>query len=93
MENKSRPAYTYILECNDGTFYTGWTYDLKKRLKAHNDGAGSRYTRARLPVRLRYAEEFSSKEEAQRREWRIKRLSRTQKQALMDKANHICQDT
>ena len=78
-------AYTYILECADGTFYTGWTNDLDKRLRAHNAGRGAKYTRSRGPVRLRYFEEFSDKIKAQSREWQIKQLTRAQKVALMTK--------
>lgn len=76
-------AYTYILECADGTLYTGWTNDLKKRLAAHNAGQGAKYTRGRGPVRLVYYEAFSMKEEAQKRETALKRLSRAAKLALI----------
>ena len=62
--------YTYILKCSDGTYYTGWTNDMAKRLKTHNEGKGAKYTRARLPVTLAYYEAFETKEEAMRREWR-----------------------
>ena len=75
--------YTYILKCSDGTYYCGWTNDLDKRLKAHNSGTGSRYTRTRLPVVLVYYEEFSEKEAAMSREWHIKRLSRAEKEELI----------
>lgn len=61
--------YTYILQCSDGTYYTGWTNDIAKRLKTHNEGKGAKYTRARLPVTLAYYEAFETKEEAMRREW------------------------
>ena len=74
--------YTYILECNDGTLYTGWTNNLEKRIKAHNDGKGAKYTRARLPVKLVYFEEFESSVDAQKREYQIKRLKRSEKLAL-----------
>ena len=77
--------YTYILRCSDGTFYTGWTNDLEKRIRSHNDGTGSKYTRARRPVILEYYEEFETKEEAMSREWYIKRLSRRDKEALISK--------
>ena len=76
--------YVYILKCADGTLYTGWTNDLEKRLKAHNDGTGSKYTRTRLPVTLVYFEEYEDKREAMSREWHIKRLTRTQKLKLID---------
>ena len=61
--------YTYILECKDGTYYTGWTNNLEKRLKDHNEGRGAKYTKARLPVSLIYYEEFQTKKEAMRREY------------------------
>ena len=67
--------YTYILKCSDGTYYTGWTNDMAKRLKTHNEGKGAKYTRARLPVTLAYYEAFETKEEAMRREWEIKRAA------------------
>ena len=66
----NRMNYTYILKCSDGTYYTGWTNDMAKRLKTHNEGKGAKYTRARLPVTLAYYEAFETKEEAMRREWR-----------------------
>ena len=75
--------YTYILECADGSYYCGWTNDLEKRLQTHNAGKGGKYTRARLPVRLAYYEEFETKEEAMSREWHIKQLSRDQKKKLI----------
>ena len=76
-------AYTYILQCGDGTLYTGWTSDPEKRLAAHNAGTGSKYTRARLPVTMVYLEEHSTKENAMRREWQIKQLTRSEKLALI----------
>ena len=76
--------YTYIVECKDGTFYTGWTNNVEKRLMAHNAGQGAKYTKSRRPVKLVYMEEFETKEEAMRREYAIKRLSRTQKICLIN---------
>lgn len=75
--------YTYILSCSDGTLYTGWTNDLEKRLKAHNEGKGAKYTKTRRPVSLVYHEEFDTKEEAMKREYAIKKLSRTKKLELI----------
>ena len=75
--------YTYIIRCGDGTFYTGWTDDIEKRLDAHNKGVGSRYTRTRLPVELVHKEEFTSKIEAMRRERAIKKMPRAAKQRLI----------
>lgn len=80
-------AYTYILVCRDGSLYTGWTNDLEKRVKTHNAGQGAKYTRSRLPVRLVYFEVFADKQEAQSREWHIKRMTRAQKLALIDKGS------
>lgn len=75
--------YTYILQCADGTFYCGWTNCLEKRLKAHNQGAGAKYTKSRRPVALAYYEEFNTKTEAMRREAAIKKLTRDQKKRLI----------
>ena len=77
--------YTYILKCNDNTLYTGWTNNLEKRIKDHNDGNGAKYTKARRPVTLVYYEEFQTKEDAMKREYAIKQLSRTQKEKLINK--------
>ena len=76
-------AYTYIVECADGTLYTGWTNHLEKRIKSHNDGDGAKYTRARLPVRLVYYETFASKQEAMKREYAIKQMTRKDKLKLI----------
>ena len=77
--------YTYILECADGTLYCGWTNNLDRRLKAHNEGKGAKYTRSRRPVALVYYEAFSTKEEAMRREYEIKQLPRKKKEELIFK--------
>ena len=75
--------YTYIVKCSDGTFYTGWTNDLTRRMEAHNQGRGAKYTKARRPVKLIYYETFETKEEAMKREYAIKRLSRKEKEELI----------
>lgn len=75
--------YTYLLRCADGTLYCGWTNNLTRRLTAHNAGEGAKYTRTRHPVTLVYAEAFATKSEAMQREAAIKKLSRTQKEALV----------
>ena len=75
--------YTYILECSDGSLYCGWTNNLDRRLSAHNAGTASKYTRTRRPVRLVYREEFDTKQEAMSREYHIKRLTRSEKLALI----------
>ena len=77
--------YTYILRCADGTYYCGWTNNLDRRLQAHNEGKGAKYTRSRRPVALVYYEAFSTKEEAMRREYEIKQLPRKKKEELIFK--------
>ena len=76
--------YVYILRCYDGSLYTGWTTDLKQRVKAHNEGKGAKYTRSRRPVELVYHEEFETKSEALKREAAIKRMSREEKLTLIN---------
>ena len=71
--------YTYMVKCRDGTLYTGWTNNLEKRLTDHNDGKGAKYTKSRRPVELVYYESYETKEEAMRREYAIKRMSRKEK--------------
>lgn len=76
--------YTYILRCSDGTFYTGWTNHLEERVRAHNEGRGAKYTRGRGPVELVYYECLETKEEALRREYAIKQMSRMEKIRLIE---------
>lgn len=75
---------TYILKCNDNSLYTGWTNDITRRLKMHNEGKGAKYTRGRGPVELVYLEEFETKQEAMSREAKIKRLTRKEKLLLIE---------
>lgn len=84
----SRINYTYMLRCADGSLYTGWTNHLKKRVEVHQQGKGGKYTRARLPVELVYFEIFATKEEAMRREYAIKQLTRSQKLKLLEAAQY-----
>jgi putative endonuclease len=77
--------YCYILECSDGSYYTGWSTDPQRRLIQHNRGTGARYTRSRRPVRLVYVEELADKARALKRERAIKALSRPKKQKLINK--------
>ncbi|MDD7115013.1 MAG: GIY-YIG nuclease family protein [Lachnospiraceae bacterium] len=77
--------YTYIVECRDKTLYTGWTTDLEKRIRTHNEGTGAKYTKSRAPVRLVYYEQYETKQEALKREYAIKQLSRKEKLALIHK--------
>lgn len=76
-------AYTYIVECSDGTFYTGWTNDLDSRIASHNSGTGAKYTRGRGPVKLVYHEEHADYRTAQKREYAIKKLTKKQKADLI----------
>ena len=77
--------YVYILRCSDDSLYTGWTNNLEKRIKAHSNGKGAKYTKARLPVELVYFEEFEDKIEAMRREYAIKKLTSKEKLLLIKK--------
>ena len=79
--------YTYIVQCSDGTYYTGWTNNLAKRIDTHNRGKGAKYTRSRAPVQLVYVESFETKEEAMSREYRIKKMSRKEKEEMIRTSN------
>ncbi|MFC1681775.1 GIY-YIG nuclease family protein [Pseudomonadota bacterium] len=83
MRQLAEQWFVYILQCADGTFYTGITNNLKRRLEQHNAGTASRYTRSRLPVTLVYSEEPVTKGEALKRELSIKSLSRKAKGVLV----------
>ena len=88
-KTSGRPC-TYILKCSDGTFYTGWTNDIKRRVAVHNSGKGAKYTRARTPVTPVYIEYFPDKSAAARREAAIKKLTRQKKlQLIAGPANQI----
>jgi predicted GIY-YIG superfamily endonuclease len=76
--------YVYILRCADGTLYTGITNHLERRLKAHNAGTASKYTRVRRPVTIEYNEKAESKGDALRRELQIKAMPRQQKEFLIN---------
>jgi putative endonuclease len=84
--------FIYILECAGGSFYTGSAKDLEKRISQHQAGKGAKYTRAHLPVRLIYYEEFDEFKEALKREIQIKRLSRAKKKALIEENNKDFKD-
>jgi putative endonuclease len=77
--------YVYILRCSDDTLYTGYTNDLKERIKTHNLGKGAKYTRGRIPVKLEYYEEFENKSDALKRESKIKKYKRSKKINLIKK--------
>lgn len=75
--------YTYMVRCGDGSLYTGWTTDVERRVRAHNEKKGAKYTKSRLPVELVYYETFETKEEAMKREAAIKKLSKKRKELLV----------
>ena len=77
--------YIYLVRCSDDSLYCGWTTDLKRRIDAHNGhiSGGAKYTRGRRPVTLVYSESFHQKQEAQRREYAIKRMTKTKKLRLI----------
>jgi putative endonuclease len=80
--------FCYFLECSDSSFYCGWTINLEKRLKCHNRGKGSRYTRSRLPVKMVYYEEFLDRSSAMRRERKLKRFTHLRKRKLIQGFSH-----
>ena len=86
MGEENLPWHVYVLECVDGTLYTGCTNDLPKRIQAHNEGNGAKYTRSRLPVRLVYQETVDNRSTAQQREAQLKKLSRHEKLLLIQGA-------
>jgi putative endonuclease len=79
--------YVYVLRCGDGTFYTGYTTDVERRVREHDAGEGAKYTRGRTPVELVHVEGFDSRSAAMSREYEIKQLSRAEKERLVDPAN------
>lgn len=78
------PWFVYIVRCRDGSLYTGATNDLDKRVRAHNDGKGARYTRSRRPVELVFSRRARDKSSALRQEYRLKQLTRAEKLALTE---------
>ena len=78
-----RSYYCYILECADGTYYTGWTVDPERRVAVHNKGRGARYTRTRCPVKLVYVEQLPDRTSAMKREIAIKKMRRERKVNLI----------
>lgn len=76
--------YTYMVQCGDGTLYTGYTTDVFRRTKEHNRGKGAKYTRSRLPVSLVYYEVHETKTDAMKREYDLKQLTRVEKLKLVE---------
>lgn len=81
MENNH---FFYVLLCGDGSFYAGYTNDLDKRVKVHNEGKGGKYTRARLPVSLLHSEKYPTKREAMQMEYYFKTFSRKKKERYLE---------
>lgn len=77
--------YLYILQCGDGSLYTGITTDVEKRLEAHRSGKGAKYTRGRSPLELKYREACGTHSDVLKRELEVKHLSREEKLALIEK--------
>lgn len=75
----------YIVECHDGTYYTGYTTDVERRVEEHNAGTGARYTRGRTPVEVVYTETYETQSAAMSREYAIKQLRRPQKERLVSR--------
>ncbi len=87
--NRRKTWFLYILKCGDGTLYTGITNDMQRRLRQHNDGSASRYTRSRLPVEVVYSEPCGNRSRALKKELAIKRLSRKEKETYIEKDKKI----
>lgn len=77
-------CYCYIVECSDGTYYTGWTTDPERRVSQHNKGIGAKYTSTRRPVKLVYLETQPNRTDAMKRELAIKKMRRVQKDGLIE---------
>ena len=75
--------YTYMVVCNDGTFYIGYTDNLVRRIRVHNAGKGAKYTKTRRPVKLVYWEKFQTKRQAMQREYALKQWTREEKKMLL----------
>ena len=78
------PYYVYVLVCEDGTFYTGYTQNVKARFRLHKEGKGAKYVRIHPPERIVYEEKFETRSDAMKRERQIKRLTHAEKQKLVN---------
>ena len=83
------PCYCYIVQCVDGTYYTGWTINPERRVAVHNKGLGAKYTRMRMPVKLVYVEELPDRKTAMKREIAIKRMERGRKMKLIQDSRQV----
>ena len=88
-ENNKKGAYVYMVECRDGSLYTGWTSNAEQRIKIHNSGRGAKYTRSRRPVTLVYLERTEEKNTAMKREAAIKKLNSSQKRQLIESGRNL----
>jgi len=79
----------YVLECRDGSYYAGYTNDLEKRVRVHNEGKGAKYTRAKRPVQCIYHEIFETKREAMQAEYQFKQLKRNAKEIYIRKRRNV----
>lgn len=86
MQNQNKKFYVYILLTETNKLYCGYTDDVEKRYEQHCNGKGAKFTRANKPLKLVYTKEFETKQEAQKEEYRIKQLSRNEKEELIKKA-------
>jgi len=85
MTDQRSPAHcVYVLRCGDGTFYTGYTTDVERRVREHAAGEGAKYTRGRTPLELVHVEGFPSRSAAMSREYELKQLSRSEKARVVD---------
>jgi putative endonuclease len=87
---KTTSYYVYLLLCDDGSYYTGYTSNVDSRLERHEKGHGARYTRMHRPMKLVHVEEFKTRRAAMRREWSIKALTHDQKYNLARKVTKTC---
>lgn len=85
----NKKYYAYMLRCSDGTIYSGYTTDPYKREKVHNSGKGAKYTRARLPVKLEYFEEFDNKIDAMKREYALKQYTHKEKERIINDKGEV----
>lgn len=89
MTDTDKKFYTYLILTQDNTLYCGYTDDPKSRFEKHKAGLAAKYTRAHKPVKMVYLKEFATKSEAMKEEYRIKKLSRPQKENLIKSADNI----
>lgn len=82
-EDATGGHHVYVVECADGTYYTGYTTDVERRVAEHNAGTGARYTRGRTPVTVVHTETYPTQSDAMQREYAIKQLRRAQKERLV----------